>query len=182
VLLSAGWLKFVNPHEAAAAVQAYRLLPTGLATYVGYGLPIFEMLLGLMLLVGFRTRIAALITVLLMAVFIVAVASAGLRGLSISCGCFGHGGTVPKGHTLYLAEIARDLLFIGLGVWLIRFPASRWAVNPTGVAPPLPPYDDLDVEDHDRDDDLDDDVAPDDGVPTAPADVAVHRTEQESAG
>jgi uncharacterized membrane protein YphA (DoxX/SURF4 family) len=156
VLISAGWLKVINPHEAAAAVQAYRLLPTGVATYVGYGLPIFEILLGLVLLIGWRTRVAASVTAALMTIFIIGVGSAWVRGLSIDCGCFGGGGVVAKGHTHYAQEIARDLLFVGLSVWLIRLPASALALNPTGVAPPLPTFDDdLDLEDetdHDSDD------------------------------
>jgi uncharacterized membrane protein YphA (DoxX/SURF4 family) len=154
VLISAGWLKVINPHEAAAAVQAYRLLPTGVATYVGYGLPLFEILLGLVLLIGFRTRIAAIVTAVLMGIFIVGVASAWARGLSIDCGCFGGGGVVAKGHTHYVQEIARDLLFVGLSVWLIRLPASALAVNATGIAPPLPTFDvddDLDDEDDQTD-------------------------------
>jgi uncharacterized membrane protein YphA (DoxX/SURF4 family) len=157
VLISAGWLKVVNPHEAAAAVQAYRLLPTGVATYVGYGLPIFEILLGIVLLIGLRTRIAAIVTAILMTIFIVGVASAWARGLSIDCGCFGGGGVVAKGHTHYAQEILRDLLFVGLSVWLIRLPASALAVNPTGVAPPLPTFDGHDLDDDDLDDDDDDD-------------------------
>jgi uncharacterized membrane protein YphA (DoxX/SURF4 family) len=153
VLISAGWLKVINPHEAAAAVQAYRLLPTGVATYVGYGLPLFEILLGVVLLIGFRTRIAAIVTAILMSIFIFGVASAWARGLSIDCGCFGGGGVVAKGHTHYAQEILRDLLFVGLSVWLIRLPASALAVNPTGVAPPLPTIDDYLDDDSDETDD-----------------------------
>lgn len=134
VLLAASLLKIADPHQAAAAVQAYQLLPSSLAEYVGYGLPLVEFFLAVALLLGLGTRLVAWITAGLMVIFIFGVASAWARGLSIDCGCFGGGGVVPKGHTRYLQEILRDVVFIGLAVWLIRFPMSRWALDRSGRA------------------------------------------------
>jgi len=134
VLLAASLLKMVDPHQAAAAVQAYQILPTRMAEYVGYGLPLIEFFLAVALILGFGTRLVAWVTALLMVVFIVGVASAWARGLSIDCGCFGGGGAVAPGHTRYIQEIVRDLGFIGLAVWLIRFPLSRFALDPSGRA------------------------------------------------
>jgi hypothetical protein len=67
-----------------------------------------------------------------MVLFIAGVASAWIRGLSIDCGCFGGGGDVPSGGEAarYLTEIGRDLVFMGLAVWLIRFPKSRLSLDP----------------------------------------------------
>jgi uncharacterized membrane protein YphA (DoxX/SURF4 family) len=135
VLLVAGGLKVGDPDQAAAAVQAYRLLPPALGEIVGYALPIFEIAVGVLLLIGLGTRIAAVITAVLMVVFILGVASAWARGLRIDCGCFGGGGDLAAGvDTKYLQEILRDLLFLGLAVWLIIFPASRFAIDRPGVA------------------------------------------------
>ncbi len=134
VLLAASLLKIADPHQAAAAVQAYQLLPHSVAEYVGYGLPLVEFFLAVALLLGFGTRLAAWVTAGLMVMFIFGVASAWARGLSIDCGCFGGGGVVPKGHTKYLPEILRDVVFIGLAVWLIRFPNSRLALDRSGRA------------------------------------------------
>jgi len=134
VLLAASLLKMVDPHQAAAAVQAYQILPVRMAEYVGYGLPLIEFFLAVALIVGFGTRLVAWITAGLMVVFIIGVASAWARGLSIDCGCFGGGGAVAPGHTRYVQEIVRDLGFIGLAVWLIRFPMSRLALDLSGRA------------------------------------------------
>lgn len=134
VLLAASLLKMVDPHQAAAAVQAYQILPVRMAEYVGYGLPLIEFFLAVALIVGFGTRLVAWITAGLMVVFIIGVASAWARGLSIDCGCFGGGGAVAPGHTRYVQEIVRDLGFIGLAVWLIRFPMSRLALDRSGRA------------------------------------------------
>jgi uncharacterized membrane protein YphA (DoxX/SURF4 family) len=131
VLIVAGGLKVGDPNEAIAAVTAYQLLPSGVATIVGYGLPFFEIILGIMLVVGLATRAAAMTAGILMVVFIAAVSSAWVRGLSIDCGCFGGGGQTEDPQ--YLPEILRDLLFLGLASWLTVFPASRLALDRLGV-------------------------------------------------
>jgi uncharacterized membrane protein YphA (DoxX/SURF4 family) len=129
VLLVAGGLKITSPDQATRAVQAYELLPAGLDKIVGYGLPLFEVTLGLLLLLGVFTRVAAAITGVLMVVFIAAVGSAWARGLSIDCGCFGGGGEVAPDQTAYLPEILRDLLFLALAGWLVAFPKTKFAID-----------------------------------------------------
>ena len=52
MLLVAGALKVVDPQASVAAVRAYELLPTGLETLVGWGLPFLEVGLGLLLVAG----------------------------------------------------------------------------------------------------------------------------------
>lgn len=130
VLFWAGWVKFTQPPALQKqAVEAYQLVPVGLTDLVGYGLPVLELVLALMLLAGFATRFGAILAGLLMVVFIGGIASAWARGLSIDCGCFGGGGAVGTGETEYLQEILRDTLFLGLAVWIAVFPKSRCAVD-----------------------------------------------------
>ena len=129
VLLVAGALKAVDPQASVAAVRAYELLPNGLETLVGWGLPFIEVALGLLLLAGVATRPAAAASGLLMLVFLAAVASAAARGLSIDCGCFGGGGAVPPGQTAYGREIARDLGLVLTAGWLVARPQSRWSLE-----------------------------------------------------
>lgn len=134
VLFAASLLKIADPRQAALAVQAYRILPVSVAEYVGYALPLIELGLGVLLLLGLGTRLAALATGALMTAFVVGVASAWARGMSIDCGCFGGGGAVPEGEANYLPVIARDLLFVGMSAWLVWFPASRLALDSEGRA------------------------------------------------
>ncbi len=126
--------KVSDPNAAISAVTAYQLLPSDLATLVGYGLPFFEIMLGVLLIVGLATRATAITSGVLMVVFIAAVASAWARGLSIDCGCFGGGGETSDPQ--YLPEILRDLLFLGLASWLAVFPASRFALDRSGWSAP----------------------------------------------
>jgi len=160
VMVSAGVLKISNPDQAVRAVQAYELLPRGVDQVVGYGLPMIEVALGLLLILGLGTRIAAVLAGLFMLVFIVGVGSAWARGLNIDCGCFGGGGAVGSSDKAwrYLSEILRDLLFLGLASWAAVLPASRFALDRRGIAG----QDDYGLVDELEDDELEDDELEDD--------------------
>jgi uncharacterized membrane protein YphA (DoxX/SURF4 family) len=132
VLAVAGGLKIGDPAASVAAVRAYQLLPEGFERLVGYGLPFLELGLAVLLLVGLGTRLAALVTFLLMAAFVVGIASAWARGLSIDCGCFGGGGEVAPEDTDYLPAIGRDLLFAGLALLLFLRPRTALSVDGPG--------------------------------------------------
>ncbi len=130
VLFWAGWVKFTEPPALQRqAVEAYELLPSGAAGAVGYGLPVLEMVLALLLLAGFATRFTAIASAVLMAVFIAGIVSAWARGLTIDCGCFGGGGQVSAGQTRYLQEILRDIGFLALAVWIAVFPPGRLSAD-----------------------------------------------------
>jgi len=120
----AGLAKISDPEAAAQAVRAYRLLPEALVKPFGYGLPFLELALALLLLVGLGTRIAAALSALLLLVYIGSIASVWARGISIDCGCFGGGGAVSASHTAYLQEISRDIGFLLLAGWLVRWPRT----------------------------------------------------------
>ena len=109
VLIVAGALKIGAPALSVQAVRAYQLLPEPVVTVVGYGLPVAEIIIGLLLVIGFFTRIAAVAAGLLMLAFVIGIASAWARGLRIDCGCFGGGGELAAGTDPgYGLEIARD--------------------------------------------------------------------------
>lgn len=129
VALAAGGAKIADPEGSVRAVRAYALLPGGLADIVGYGLPVIEILVGLLLLAGLLTRWAAAANGLLMLVFVAGVASAWARGLSIDCGCFGGGGVVDPEDTQYLSVIARDALLVLASLFLVRWPRSRFSAD-----------------------------------------------------
>jgi uncharacterized membrane protein YphA (DoxX/SURF4 family) len=129
VLVWAGALKLGNPLGSARAVQAYDVLPFEVAKYLGYGLPWLEVAVGALLVVGLLTRANALVGTLLMAAFVVGIAQAWARGLTIDCGCFGGGGQVAASETRYGSEIARDLALALCGLWLVVRPASTWSLD-----------------------------------------------------
>ena len=111
------------------AVRAYSLLPDGLVEPVALVLPWLEIGLALLLVAGLATRPAAVLSALLMAVFIAGVASAAARGLSIDCGCFGGGGPVAAGETRYTEEIVRDSVFLLMATYLAWRPVSPFSLD-----------------------------------------------------
>lgn len=129
VLIAAGALKVGNLQQSAMAVRAYELLPIWIANLFGYALPWIEIGIGLLLVLGALVRINGLLGALTMLAFIIAIAQAWARGLSIDCGCFGDGGQIDPEDTKYLSTIIRDLGLLGLGVFLYFFPKGRFALD-----------------------------------------------------
>ena len=129
VLLYAGATKVLTPVGSARAVQAYQIFPFDVAQYIGYALPIIEIILGVLLILGLFTRTTAILGTVLMVLFIAGIASAWARGLTIDCGCFGGGGEVAPGETQYPRRIAEDIAFALCGVWLIARPRSLLSLD-----------------------------------------------------
>ena len=129
VLLVAGGLKVGNLQKSAMAVRAYELLPIPIANFLGYTLPWIEIGVGLLLILGVAVKINGAIGAFTMLVFIVAIAQAWARGLSIDCGCFGGGGSIDPEDTKYLSEIIRDLGLLLLGIYLYYYPKGRIALD-----------------------------------------------------
>ncbi len=130
VLIVAGGLKIGNPADSVVAVKAYQLLPDSIAIAVGYALPILEIVVGLLLVVGLLTRVAGVIAGLLMFAFVFGIAWAWANGLRIDCGCFGGGGQLGAGQEpTYLLDIVRDFGLMLLGAWAVSFPPGRFALD-----------------------------------------------------
>ena len=129
VLLVAGALKVPNLPKSAMAVRAYEMLPIPIANFLGYTLPWIEIGLGLLLIVGVTVKISGALGALTMLAFIIAIAQAWARGLSIDCGCFGGGGTIDPEDTKYLSEIIRDIGLLALGIFLYLYPKGRFAIE-----------------------------------------------------
>ena len=129
VWVVAGALKFPDPAASVRAVRAYDLLPEAVVPTVGHLLPVVEVVIGVALLVGLLTRPVAVVSALLLVAFVVGIAAAWARGLSIDCGCFGGGGFDADATETYPWEIARDLGLLALSLWLVVRPASRFSLD-----------------------------------------------------
>ena len=100
--------KLAHPAEFAKAIHHYRLLPYALLHPVALLLPAVEFVAGVALVVGWRRRGAALLCGAMLVIFMAAIATALVRGLDISCGCFNTDG----GHEVGLDLLWRDLLLL----------------------------------------------------------------------
>ena len=129
VFLVSGGLKALDPDATYVAVRAYDVLPKAGVALVAAVLPWFEIVLGVLLLLGVATRAAAAVGAGLLLVFVAGVTQAWARGLSIDCGCFGGGGAVDPDQTTYGQELLRDAGFLLLAAWLIVRPRTLGAVR-----------------------------------------------------
>ncbi|MBQ7249497.1 MAG: DoxX family membrane protein [Deltaproteobacteria bacterium] len=104
IFFYAGALKMADVIVFAGEVAAYHLIPHNFTYLVAAILPSIEVLIGALLLLDCRVRGAAFLAGVLNLIFILALVSALVRGLNISCGCFGlgHDSTVLK-------ALSRDL-------------------------------------------------------------------------
>ena len=130
VWIWAGLAKFADPDSAVRATRAYQILPEVLVKPFAWGLPLVEIALGILLLVGLASRAAAACSALILVVFIAGIASVWARGLQIDCGCFGGGGfSAHVDAWQYFSEIARDGLLVGVATLVALGPPSRYALD-----------------------------------------------------
>ena len=124
VWIVAAWDKLRAPRTFVQAVRAYDATPEWLSKAIGYGLPVLELCVGVLLVVGLCTRIAAAVSGVLFVVFLIGLAQAAARGLQLECGCFGGGGATDQS-TTYTLDILRDVGLLILAVFLVLWPLTR---------------------------------------------------------
>jgi uncharacterized membrane protein YphA (DoxX/SURF4 family) len=129
VWIAAGAVKLPDPAQSVAAVRAYQLLPSSIVPTVGQLLPVIEIVVGVCLVLGILTRGAAVISALILLGFIVGIASAWARGITIDCGCFGGGGFDPDAASTYPGEIARDVGLLAASLFVAWLPSTRLALD-----------------------------------------------------
>ncbi len=130
VFVIAGWTKVTDLAGSGRAVNAYQLMPFGVARVIGAALPFVEIVVGLLLIVGLATRVVAALTAALLAVYIFGISSAWARGLSIDCGCFSKGGQLAPGqHPDYRWDIVRDSLLLIAALFVVVYPRTRFALD-----------------------------------------------------
>jgi uncharacterized membrane protein YphA (DoxX/SURF4 family) len=129
VWIVAGALKLPDPYESVRAVRAYALLPEAVVPTVGMLLPIVEVVLGLVLVLGLLTRGAGVLSAVVLGLFIIGIASVWARGIEIDCGCFGSGGARAGAAASYPREIARDVGLLLLSVYLVLVPRTRLSLD-----------------------------------------------------
>jgi uncharacterized membrane protein YphA (DoxX/SURF4 family) len=112
IFLVAGGAKIGHAADFAAQIAGFRILPESIVAPMALVLPFLEVLLGAYLVLGLFTRAAAWIAAALLLAFDGAIASAVIRGMSVSCGCFG-----PQDKTVTTwGEVARDAIFVLLAI------------------------------------------------------------------
>ena len=112
IFLYSGYIKLQNTLQFAATISSYKLLPFSVVLPLAQYLPWVEIVLGIMLLTGWKMRYVSFVTIGLLSVFIGIMTLTWLRGIDADCGCFGSG--EPISHL----TIARDALFLLPAIFL----------------------------------------------------------------
>ncbi len=108
IFIYAGVIKALDPIRFASDIDNYKILPWGISVRLAFYLPWLEILCGLALIVR-RLYLGGLsILTALTSIFIVATIAAKIRGLDITCGCFGH----ASKNWSFSAHIALDLCLL----------------------------------------------------------------------
>jgi uncharacterized membrane protein YphA (DoxX/SURF4 family) len=111
-------LKFsisMNISNFATQVEAFKMLPPWGVDFVAHTLPFTEIILGLLLLIGWRLRIWASMLTLIMFGFFFVVLRAYLLHMNINCGCF----STPE--PIGLKKLGEDAALSGLALLMTYF-------------------------------------------------------------
>jgi len=121
LFIYAGIIKIIDPAGMSAAIDSYGLVPRFFHYPLALTLPWVELVAGVFLVAGLRTRSSALMLSLLLSVFMLAIIVNILRGHDHACGCFSSSTAIVNGGWLLI----RDFLFLLPGLVLIFFNQRR---------------------------------------------------------
>jgi len=125
ILILASLDKLGGAEKFSKMVENYHALPPELIPLAAVVIPWLEFFTGLCLCLGFKTRGAALVFSLLMAVYSIALAVNLANGVDMNCGCFSMESTEKiSGWT-----VARDLGFLVLGLAALVGPKTYAALD-----------------------------------------------------
>src|SRR5205807_6370948 len=108
IFIYAGILKALDPVQFANDIDNYKTLPWFISVRLAFYLPWLEIFCGLAVIFRFLYRGGLSILSLLILIFIGATVAAKVRGLDITCGCFGH----ASEHWNFPQHVAVDLAIL----------------------------------------------------------------------
>lgn len=136
LFIYAGAGKLKDPSSFSDAIASFSILPLHLVNFTALSLPVFEIVIGLVLLVPLVSylRIGALGLILLNLLFIGILTSAWARGIRADCSCFGVTLPLPS-HWKIPVAILRDIFFLisAVFLWMSGFRRSGMDREPSQI-------------------------------------------------
>ncbi|MBN2802730.1 MAG: DoxX family membrane protein [Deltaproteobacteria bacterium] len=120
VFIMASIHKILDPGSFAVDVATYEILPQQLINLMAICLPYVEIIAGILLVLGVKSRAGAWLVAGMMIMFMVALAIALYNGLDMSCGCFASS-TITEGDEISSKTILRDSGWLFLAVYVLVF-------------------------------------------------------------
>ena len=116
IFIYAGALKALDPIRFGIDIDNYKALPWAISVRFAFYLPWLEIFSGLALVFRFLYRGGLSILTALVLIFLGATLGAKVRGLDITCGCFGH----ASQHWSFPQHLATDLAILAglIALWI----------------------------------------------------------------
>ena len=114
IFIYASYDKILDPGKFARDITNYHLIPMGFENLIALIIPWLELFIGIGLVAGLMVDGASMISGGLMALFIIFILQATLRGFNIECGC-----GLKEGEMVGWNKILENLVFLGASylVW-----------------------------------------------------------------
>ncbi len=119
VFIYASMYKINYPTEFAESIAAYQLIPYWAVNLTALILPWIELVAGVLLVLGIRTKSAAAVIGALLFIFTLAILITMMRGIPIGCGCF-----TSVEEPLNWRTLVRDLVWLAMTLQVYVFPSA----------------------------------------------------------
>lgn len=119
VFIYASMYKIGYPVEFAQNIASYQIVPFWAVNLLAIVMPWTELICGILLVVGLRSKSAVAIIAGMLLLFTLAILLSLLRSIPIGCGCF-HSMEEPMSWTTLL----RDLIWLAMAIHIYRFDSA----------------------------------------------------------
>ena len=115
IFLCAGVIKSREAQSFGDSIASFDVLPNSIINLLALTLPPFEIIIGCMLIFGWKARVAALSAVFLFGVFVIGLGQAIIRGINVDCGCFG---SQSPSFSKTWSDLGRDIALLVVAAWV----------------------------------------------------------------
>ena len=131
IFLVAGIGKLPHGTELLSIVTGYGLLPESMAYIYASSLPLIEIIIGLLLILGLFPRLISAFSIALTSSFVIANVYSLLSGTSIGgmCGCFGE--IMPLTH---IQSFVLNFIMLSIALHLVSHYSSLLSINSSIIA------------------------------------------------
>jgi uncharacterized membrane protein YphA (DoxX/SURF4 family) len=119
LFIYASMYKINYPGEFAETIASYQLLPFWAVNVTALIMPWVELVIGVLLVLGVRTKAAAALVGGMLALFSLVILVTLLRGIPIGCGCF-----TSVEDPLGWGTLGRDLLWLAMALQVYFSPSA----------------------------------------------------------
>ncbi|MBL8763408.1 MAG: DoxX family membrane protein [Phycisphaerae bacterium] len=123
-----GLAKLTDPQLFAHAIKAFKILPDHLIVLSTFAVPWTELVIALFLILGWWTRAAGWLALLVLAAFTVGIASVLARGIHAECACFGAIKLLCTG-PMGVCHLVRNAILMALAVCVGRMGGGSFGLD-----------------------------------------------------